>query len=750
MEIIKGYIKRFIYQKEENGYSVIEVMVNGKVITCVGYLQGYSEGENVEIEGEYVVHPKYDRQLKISTIKAVAPEDKVAVERYLGSGAIKGVGEALAARIVAMFGDDTFRIAQEDPMRLAEVKGISQRKAREIAAQLAEKRDLRDAMIFLQQYGISQNLANKIYQKYGPELYQVIKENPYKLAEDIEGVGFKIADEIAAKSGIAVDSDFRVRCGLWHTLTQTTYEGHCYFPKDLLLEKTYEILGLETSYMENQLMQLVMDKRIMIRSSNEGERVYVSSYYYEEVNCAHKLLELQNSYDHPISAFSEQQLESRLAGIEEELGMVLDELQRNAVKDSIRSGVFILSGGPGTGKTTTINSIIRLLDKEGLDILLAAPTGRAAKRMTETTGYEARTIHRLLEINGNPEEQRHAGFERNEDNPLEADVVIIDEMSMVDIHLMRALLDALLPGTKLILVGDVDQLNSVGPGQVLRDLIESGCFPCGMLKKIFRQTDTSHIVTYAHKINDGEMIDFREKYPDFFLLEKQDAETIYYYIEQLMKVNLPRQFHIEPLDTQILTPMKKGMLGVETLNKVLQERINPKAPTKAEHEYGDIIFREGDKVMQIRNDYDLEWEIIGKYNIPIEKGNGVFNGDVGRIMEISEYLKTMTILFDDGRTVVYPFSALDEIDHAYAITIHKSQGSEYPVIILPLLGGPRVLLNRNLLYTAVTRAKDCVIILGSSQCVNEMIQTDVVQKRYTSLKEKLRELSEYSRTGSLA
>ena len=745
MESIKGYIKRFIYQKEENGYSVIEVMVSGKVITCVGYLQGYSEGENVEIEGEYVVHPKYDRQLKISTIKAVAPEDKVAVERYLGSGAIKGVGEALAARIVSMFGDDTFRIAQEDPMRLAEVKGISQRKAREIAAQLAEKRDLRDAMIFLQQYGISQNLANKIYQKYGLELYQVIKENPYKLAEDIEGVGFKIADEIAAKSGIAVDSDFRVRCGLWHTLTQTTYEGHCYFPKEILLEKAYEILGLETSYMENQLLQLAMDKRIVIRRSEEGERVYVSSYYYEEIKCAHKLLELQNSYDHPISTLTEEQLESRLAGIEEELGMELDELQRNAVKDSIRSGIFILSGGPGTGKTTTINSIIRLLDKEGLDILLAAPTGRAAKRMTETTGYEARTIHRMLEVNGNPEEQHHAGFERNEENPLEADVVIIDEMSMVDIHLMRALLNALLPGTKLILVGDVDQLNSVGPGQVLRDLMESGCFPCRILKKIFRQADMSHIVTYAHKINAGEMIDFREKYPDFFLLEKQDAETIYYYIEQLMKVNLPRQFHIEPLDTQILTPMKKGMLGVETLNKVLQERLNPKTPAKAEHEYGDIVFREGDKVMQIRNDYDLEWEIIGKYNIPIEKGNGVFNGDVGRITEISEYLKTMTVLFDDGRTVVYPFSALDEIDHAYAITIHKSQGSEYPVIILPLLGGPRVLLNRNLLYTAVTRAKDCVIILGNSQCVNEMIQTDVVQKRYTSLKEKLRELSEYSR-----
>lgn len=743
MEIIKGYIKRFIYQKEENGYSVIEVMVNGKSITCVGFLQGYSEGENVEIEGEYVIHPRYDKQLKISAIKAVAPEDKVAAERYLGSGAIKGVGEALAARIVAMFGDDTFRIAQEDPMRLAEVKGISLRKAREIAAQLAEKRDIRDAMIFLQQYGISQNLANKIYQKYGPELYQVIKENPYKLAEDIEGVGFKIADEIAAKSGIAVDSDFRVRCGLWHTLTQTTYDGHCYFPKTLLQEKTYEILGVETAYMENQLMQLVMDKRIIIRSSEEGERVYVSSYYYEEVNCAHKLLELQNSYDHPISTLTEEQLESRLAGIEDELGMELDELQRKAVKDSIRSGVFILSGGPGTGKTTTINSIIRLLDKEGLEILLAAPTGRAAKRMTETTGYEARTIHRLLEVNGNPEEQHHAGFERNEENPLEGDVVIIDEMSMVDIHLMRALLSAMVPGTKLILVGDVDQLSSVGPGQVLRDLIESGCFPCGILKKIFRQADMSHIVSYAHKINDGECIDFNEKYPDFFLLEKQDAETIYYYIEQLMKVNLPRQFHIEPMDTQILTPMKKGMLGVENLNKVLQERINPKSSEKAEHEYGDIVFREGDKVMQIRNDYDLEWEIIGKYNIPIEKGNGVFNGDVGRILEISEYLKTMTILFDDGRTVVYPFSSLDEIDLAYAITIHKSQGSEYPVIILPLLGGPRVLLNRNLLYTAVTRAKDCVIILGSSQCVNEMIQTDMVQKRYTSLKEKLMELSDF-------
>lgn len=740
MEKIKGYINHFIYQREDNGYAVMEVMVDGKPETCVGYVQGYSEGEMVELEGEYVVHPIYKKQLKIQSIKAIPPEDKVAIERYLGSGAIKGIGAALASRIVAKFGEDTFRIAQEEPERLSEVKGISARKAIEISSQLAEKRDLRDAMIFLQKYGITQNLANKIYQKYGTGLYQVVEENPYKLAEDIEGVGFKIADEIATKSGIAVDSDYRVRCGIHHVLLQTTYEGHCYYPKDLLLQKTAELLGLETSYMDNQLQALVMDKKVVIRNTETEERVYAGSYYYEEVKCAAKLLELQLAYDHPISEYSDERILKLLSGICSEMEMELDKLQEKAVIESVKNGVFILSGGPGTGKTTTINAIIRFLTEEGLDIMLAAPTGRAAKRMSEATGYEAKTIHRLLEINGDVEQERRAFFSRDEENPLEVDAIIIDEMSMVDIHLMRALLAATQPGTKLILVGDVDQLHSVGPGQVLRDVIDSKCFPCVMLEKIFRQAAESHIVSYAHNINHGEKIDFTEKYRDFFLLEKNDPEVIYHYIEQLMKVNVPKEFKIDPLEIQVLTPMKKGVLGVENLNRVLQERLNPADEKKAEHEYGDVIYREGDKVMQIRNDYNLEWEIVGKYNIPIDSGNGVFNGDVGKITEINEYFKTLTILFDDGRKVIYPFSALDEIDHAYAITIHKAQGSEYPAIIMPLLGGPKVLLNRNLLYTGVTRAKDCVIILGSGATVNEMIATDMVQKRYTSLKEKIIDL----------
>lgn len=745
MEEIKGYIKRFVFQKEETGFAVIEVICGEKAILCVGTIQGFSEGETVEITGEYIMHPVYKKELKIKTIKAVAPEDTLAIERYLGSGAIKGIGEALAARIVKNFGEDTFRIAQEEPERLAEVKGISERMARDIANQLAEKRDLREAMLFLQQYGITLNLANKIYQKYGLELYQIIKENPYKLAEDVEGIGFKIADDIAYKSGIAVDSDYRVRCGLHHTILQTTYEGHCYYPKELLIKKTEELLGIDRTYMENQLLGLAMDKKVVLKSEPEGDRVYSGFYYYEEIRCANKLLELRDTYDHPVSKYSDSKIREKLSVIEDDMGMALDELQEKALYESIRSGVFILTGGPGTGKTTTLNAMIRYLYEEGLDIQLAAPTGRAAKRMTETTGYEARTIHRLLEVGGEMNEDRagegRSYFTRNEDNPLEADVIIIDEVSMVDIHLLQALLQAILPGTKLILVGDVDQLNSVGPGQVLRDIIDSGCFHCVMLEKIFRQAAESHIVSYAHKINHGESIDFSEKYPDFFLLEKNDADVIYNYIEILMKEKLPKQFGINALDTQVLTPMKKGALGVEILNQVLQNRLNPPALDKAEHTYGDTVFRVGDKVMQIRNDYELEWEIIGKYNIPIESGNGVFNGDVGRIDSIDEYFKILTIVFDDGHKVEYPFSLLDELDLAYATTIHKAQGSEYPAIIMPLLGGPRMLLTRNLLYTGVTRAKNCVIILGSSQTVNEMIATDDVHKRYTSLKDRIIELS---------
>ncbi len=741
METLKGYIGRFIFQNEENGYTVAEVIVEGEPHVCVGLMRGFSEGETVEMEGEYIVHPRYMEQFKISAIKAVPPEDKVSLMRYLGSGAIKGIGNALAQRIVDYFGEDTFRIIEEEPERLAEIKGISQKKAREIAEQLVEKREARNAALFLQQYGISQNLADKIYRQYGNEVYKIIRENPYRMVEDIQGVGFKIADAIAAHAGIRVDSDYRVRCGIIYELYQQTTEGNCYYPRDLLLDKTAQLLGLEAEDIEGQMMSLAMDQKILLKKIRNEERVYPASYYKEEMTCARKLLELRDSYEYPASQMSDQKIMERIAAIEADMEMDLDGLQREAVAACIKNGVFILSGGPGTGKTTTINTILKYLETEQMDFVLSAPTGRAAKRITETTGYEAKTIHRLLEINGELAGEGHRiNFERNEDNPLEVDAVVVDEVSMVDIHLLRALLAALIPGTKLILVGDVSQLPSVGPGQVLKDIINSGRFACVMLEKIFRQAAESHIVSYAHRINKGEDIDFSQKYRDFFLLSKDSPEVIYRYIEVLVKDKVPKEFRIDPSESQILTPMRKGPLGSEALNKVFQERLNPPSPEKNEYRFGDTLFRVGDKIMQIRNDYNLEWKIVGNYNVTIAEGTGVFNGDIGTIQDINEFSKILTVRFDDGKLVEYSFQELDELEHAFAITIHKSQGSEYPVVILPILNGPKMLLNRNLLYTGVTRARDCVIILGNPGTVLEMIHADSVQKRYTSLGERLTEL----------
>ncbi|MDE6530744.1 MAG: ATP-dependent RecD-like DNA helicase [Lachnospiraceae bacterium] len=741
MEILKGYIGRFIFQNEDNGYTVAEVIVEGESHVCVGLMRGFSEGEIVEMEGEYTVHPRYLEQFKISRIKAVPPEDKVSLMRYLGSGAIKGIGNTLAQRIVDYFGEDTFRVIEEEPERLAEIKGISQKKAREIAEQLVEKREMRNAALYLQQYGISQNLADKIYRQYGNEVYQIIRENPYRMVEDIQGVGFKIADAIASHAGIRVDSDYRIRCGIIYELYQQTMEGNCYYPRELLLDKTAQLLGLEPELIAGQLMSLAMDQQVLLKKMQDEERVYPASYYKEEMACARKLLELRDSYEYPVSQISDQKIMERIITIEASMEMNLDGLQREAVAACIKNGVFILSGGPGTGKTTTINAILKYLEAEQMDFALAAPTGRAAKRMTETTGYEAKTIHRLLEINGELAEEGHRiKFERNEDNPLEVDAVVIDEVSMVDIHLLRALLAALIPGTKLILIGDVSQLPSVGPGQILKDIIDSGRFACVILEKIFRQAAESHIVSYAHKINKGEIIDFSQKYRDFFLLAKDRPEVIYQYIEALVKDKVPKEFQIDPLESQILTPMRKGPLGSEALNRVFQERLNPPAPEKKEVQYGDTLFRVGDKIMQIKNDYDLKWEIVGNYNITIAEGTGVFNGDIGTILDINDFSKILKVHFDDGKLVEYSFQELDELEHAFAITIHKSQGSEYPVVILPILNGPKMLLNRNLLYTGVTRARDCVIILGNPDTVLEMIEADQVQKRYTSLGERLMEM----------
>ena len=583
MESVKGYVEHIIYRNGENGYTVMNMMSGREEIICVGVFRTIDEGETLEVKGNYVDHPVYGKQLKVDDYHITAPDDVVSMERYLSSGAIKGIGEALAARIIKMFGEDSFRIIEEEPERLSEVKGISERKAREIAHQMEEKKDMREIMVFLQKYGISGTLAMKIYNTYGMGIYGILKENPYKLAEDIAGVGFKIADDIANKVGIHIDSDYRIRSAVLYVLLQATMEGHVYLPEEILLRRAAELLGVESALIEPQLLNLAIDRKIVIKLPSSGEetnlkKVYAATYYYEELNCAKMLHELNISIhkEEGLLPAEEERIRSRIKSIEKEQGIELDELQRKAVTESIKNGLFILTGGPGTGKTTTINTIIRYYAQENMDIFLAAPTGRAAKRMTETTGYEARTIHRLLELSGAVvEENKKAKFEKNEENPLEADVIIVDEMSMVDIHLFQSLLKAIMPGTRLVMAGDINQLPSVGPGQILKDLIDSQCFPVVMLQKIFRQAEESDIVINAHAINKGEQIELNNKSKDFFFLERSDVNVIYKHMVQLICEKLPPYVNANPYDIQVLTPMRKGSLGVDVLNGILQEYLNP-------------------------------------------------------------------------------------------------------------------------------------------------------------------------------
>ena len=735
METIKGYVEHIVFRNEDNGYTVFRLNNEDGDLTCVGNFNYLSEGELVEVQGEYTVHNVYGTQLKVSAYEIKSPEDLVSIERYLGSGAIKGVGAALAKRIVRKFKEDTFRIIEEEPERLAEVKGISERMAREIAIQVEEKKDMRTAMIYLQKYGISTTLAAKIYQYYGQNIYRVIEENPYQMADHIQGIGFKTADEIAAKVGIHSSSDFRIRSGIFYTLQQSVLEGHVYLTKNVLLHRASELLEVEIEDMEKYLMDLAMEKKIVVKEGEDGSRVYASHFYYLELNAAKMLHDLNLDYEEP-----EPGIVRRIAQIEKHTGMQLDDRQKMAVKSAVQHGIMILTGGPGTGKTTTINAMIHYFQSENMELLLAAPTGRAAKRMTEATGYEAQTIHRLLEVSGNPEDENtKSGFNRNEENPLEADVIIIDEMSMVDLPLMHALLRAIMPGTRLILVGDCHQLPSVGPGSVLKDLIASECFPVVMLTKIFRQAQESDIVVNAHRINRGETVILDNKSRDFFFLKRQDANVIISVILTLIQKKLPGYVDAKPYDIQVLTPMRKGLLGVERLNNILQQYLNPPADNKAEKEYGDRRFRVGDKVMQIKNNYQLEWEITTKYGLTVDKGMGIFNGDMGIITEINTYTETLEVEYDEKRRVKYPFELLEELELAYAITIHKSQGSEYPAVIIPLLTGPRQLFHRNLLYTAITRARKCVTIVGSDTTFQEMIRNTNEQNRNTSLDERIRE-----------
>ena len=733
MATVNGYVEKIKFRNEENGYSILSVNSDGEEYVLVGTFPYISEGE---ASGRSVEHPVYGDQIQVETYELKAPEDSASMERYLGSGAVKGVGTALAARIVRRFKADTFRIIEEEPERLAEVKGISEKMAMSISDQMEAKKDLRQAMMFLQEYGISMNLALKIYNEYGPRLYGIIRENPYKLADDIQGVGFKMADEIAQRVGIFTDSDFRIRSGIFYTLLQSMANGHTYLPREELFAGAAELLHVDPEIMEKHLVDLQMEKKIVVK----GQEIYAAQYYYMELNAARMLHDLNLRGSEP-----EGEIRKKLERICAEEQIEPDELQIQAVIEAVNSGLLIITGGPGTGKTTTINTIIRYFEQEEMEILLAAPTGRAAKRMTEATGYEARTVHRLLELTGIPDDSTSSAgmhFERNEENPLDADAIIIDETSMVDIYLMHALLRAVNPGTRLILVGDVNQLPSVGPGNVLRDLIDSGCFNVVRLTRIFRQAAESDIIVNAHRINGGEQIPLGKPSRDFLFIRREHPDAIISAMITLIREKLPGYVHADPFEIQIMTPMRKGALGVERLNSILQEYLNPKSPDKAEREAGGVIYRVGDKVMQIKNNYQIEWEIRNRYGIPVDGGTGVFNGDIGKIRSINAFAEQLTVEFDEGKMVDYSFRQSEELELAYAITIHKSQGSEYPAVIVPIHSGPRMLMTRNLIYTAVTRARSCVCLVGIPETFQAMVNNEMEQRRYTGLKARLKEVME--------
>ncbi len=738
MEELTGYVENIIFRNTDNGYTVLDFVADEDLITCTGLFPVIGEGENLLLKGDFVDHPTYGKQFKVASYEVEAPADELSMERYLGSGAIKGIGPKLAARVVKKFGADTFRIIEDEPERLAEVKGISITKAMEISDQIVGAKDIRNAIIFLDKYGLHGNKAIKIYNRFGNEIYNVIQSNPYKLADEISGIGFKTADEIAGQVGIKVDSEFRIKGGVQYILSQGAGMGHTYLPMETLIRMSQDLLGVDQDSIHAQILNLAMDRKLIIKKDEEESQVYSRSFYRMEESIAGMLKELDVKYK-----VDKEDLSNTIRRIELEEEIELDELQKNAVIAAAERGFFVLTGGPGTGKTTTITTMIKLFEEENYNIFLAAPTGRAAKRMSEATGYEARTIHRMLEVTGNisddDDNASFARFERNEDNPLECDVIIIDEMSMVDVSLMYALLKAISPGTRLIIVGDEHQLPSVGPGNVLKDILASGYFTSVTLEKIFRQAQESDIVMNAHKIHQGEHVELDNKSKDFFFLKRDDADTIIRVMLTLVRDKMPKYVDAGISEIQVLTPTRKGLIGVERLNGILQNFLNPPSPKKKEWSGDTRIFREGDKVMQIRNDYQLEWEVTGNYNIAIEKGVGVFNGDVGIIKDINDWAKTITVEYEEGRTVVYPFASLDELELAYAITIHKSQGSEYPAVVMPIMEGPKMLMNRNILYTAITRAKKCVTMVGDANVFYSMVDNTSQAKRYSGLRSRIDE-----------
>ncbi|NLX71101.1 MAG: ATP-dependent RecD-like DNA helicase [Clostridiales bacterium] len=725
---ITGIIEEIIFRNEDNGFTVMEVRDEDdrSLVTAVGSLPFANQGEKVRITGEWTMHPDYGQQIKIHYMESVVPATLDGMERYLASGLIKGIGPSTAKKLIEHFGMDVLNIIEFRPDRLTEVSGIGPARAEMIAASYAQHREIREVMIFLQTYGITATYAIKIYKMYGNHAIGIIKENPYRLADEVEGIGFKTADRIAQNIGVAFDSPYRIAAGVKYVLSHAAADGHTYLPRDILVERAAQLMEVDGSLVENAIVSLAVQQSIFVEEIEEQTAVYLAPFYYAEVGVCRRLLEL-SMVD---VEWGMTDIEGMLKEFQKREKIIFAIKQREAILEALSNGVTVITGGPGTGKTTIINCIIKLMEQQGKTVVLAAPTGRAAKRMTETTGREAKTIHRLLEYSYGDDGPY---FQKDEDDPILADAVIIDEMSMVDVLLMNHLLKAIIPGTRLVLVGDVDQLPSVGPGNVLKDIISSGIIKVVRLTEIFRQAQESMIVLNAHRINQGHMPYLNVKGGDFFFDKKENPEVILDTIFDLICRRLPNFGNYDPMrDIQVLVPMRKGTLGVNNLNVEIQRILNPPSKQKREKTSRGILFREGDKVMQIKNNYRTTWKRkMGGF--VIEEGEGVFNGDIGYVQSIDHEEQSVVVLFDDDREVELDFSQLDELELAYAISVHKSQGSEFPVVIIPLAWGPPMLMTRNLLYTAVTRAREMVTIVGRERVIEAMVRNNYIEKRYSGL-----------------
>lgn len=748
-EKISGTLGSVIFHNPENGYTVFvletpETEAGGDGVTCVGHFSEPMEGEELQLEGGFVNNHKYGRQFSVSAYERAKPTSAQGMEKYLASGVIKGLGEKTARRIVRHFGEKTFDVLENEPEKLAQVRGLTAKKALMFSEMFSATKHQRQAMLFLQNLGLSPASAMKVHKKYKDETIEAVRQNPYRLADEIDGIGFGTADAVAHRLGFSQDCPERISAGVRYSLWAATSDGHTYVPRGILVNSAVELLGLDWGVIDNELQRMQANRAIMVErlasgNGDGGHLVFATALYHAESYVARQLLKINGA--HATESIGDEHAKL-LAAAEAEGHITLSEGQRLAVQLALTKGALVVTGGPGTGKTTAINTIMGLLEAMGLTVCLAAPTGRAAKRMAEATGREAKTIHRLLEVSFMSETGRRQVFNRNEDNPIEADALVVDETSMMDVLLAQNLLRAVPEGTRLILVGDVDQLPSVGPGNFLKDIINSGTLPIARLSEVFRQAAQSAIITNAHRINRGEYPAVNEKGNDFFFVRKGAQSDIARALVELVTRRLSGFMGFDPkADIQVLTPMRKGQLGVRSLNQLLQERINPPSVEKREREYGKFVFREGDKVMQVRNNYDAKWEARGEGGEILDFGAGVFNGDMGVVESIDDE-RGLTVRFDESRFVEYEFSKLDELELAYAVTVHKSQGSEYRAVVMPIFSGPPMLFTRNLLYTAVTRAKELAVLVGSEECLRRMIDNSLISRRHTALERRLRTLAD--------